>query len=848
MQKLLLLWCGALLVEGADPAPQLRWRGGRRIQDGDDDVDTAPAALGLFPDLGPVDGGTKVVVRTEGLNVSKPFNAEIQTVKKGLQGHSPIQAPVMLDGETLYFVMPDLTFKHWGAGTAVLVSLREAEAKKAQPVGPLLFRLYQRLESLRPQEIRPCCNFKTSGGEVISLTLKHGHGEAIPAQHATLRFRGLATVRDMAGQYLNRKEHAEWVAAAIGSANEDDPDSESWHIYGVTPAWPFAEDDIHVEISWNRQQFVPCQNSINFKDPTSFFGVMATQLDEKHAGANADSEDEEDDSDVLTAVLSKGSGHEKDGEKEEMTEVTLRDKRGDAFILSRPSDTTHLEEDWRIIQDLFFLTIACAAGGSAAEKFLIPNIIGYLIGGMIVGPGGFDVIMELVQIESIAQIGVCLLLFCIGLELTCDELVTNSRSALAGLLGMMLLCCGTVFLAVFLTETEVQEAVFIGLFASLASTPVSLQAVERNCGAPSAAEKAEKSVLLAVLIAQDIMLAALLAGMPLVFRPSSDVRKTPGQESTHHHGPTPPPVAGEPITVLAAAACAFSITVLFASWYLRRLGCTGAMARDWLLSINAGLLLLIMMSYCFVMAHFTNDLNLSLELGAFMAGLMMKMKSPAVADRAEHLIGVVKDCFVAWFFASIGLVIPPLFLLDNLRIILSVGTIFFLLKLITGFAPLVLLVRGSKSPVMQSLRTSWILAHISEFGFVLASKGEKWGLISRHVYLLLLGTNAMSLCLAPFLFRAREFLLPAEDAEDGGSMHSPRWVASVHKAAAEVAASPLPPVPHVALRRMLVPSCLGNKFREKERHSPHDSDGEETDLDDGPSPQEDHPLRSRTED
>merc|ERR1711957_558552 len=108
-------------------------------------------------------------------------------------------------------------------------------------------------------------------------------------------------------------------------------------------------------------------------------------------------------------------------------------------------DLTHLQEDLRLVHDLFLLTCAATVGGALAARISLPSVIGFLVGGATVGPGGLNAILELVQVESVANIGVVLLLFSLGLHLSIPKLLANRRAALAGLVTMTSLC-GVLFL------------------------------------------------------------------------------------------------------------------------------------------------------------------------------------------------------------------------------------------------------------------------------------------------------------------------------------------------------------------------------------------------------------------
>jgi CPA2 family monovalent cation:H+ antiporter-2 len=167
------------------------------------------------------------------------------------------------------------------------------------------------------------------------------------------------------------------------------------------------------------------------------------------------------------------------------------------------------------------------------------------------------------------------------------------------------------------------------------------------------------------------------------------------------------------------------------------------------------------LSIAFACSYFTDLLGLSIELGAFSAGLAFASLIPEIAERVERHLRGLKDSLAALFFASIGLVINGRFLLDNLAAILSVATFLFVLKTLTAYLPLRLIAaRGLPAAGLTAIRVAAITAHVGEFGFVLAAKGTKLGVLSRHVYLLLVGANAMSLCLTPWLFRGLNWILP----------------------------------------------------------------------------------------
>mmetsp|Transcript_47631 Transcript_47631/g.119117 ORF Transcript_47631/g.119117 Transcript_47631/m.119117 type:complete len:276 (+) Transcript_47631:3-830(+) len=136
-------------------------------------------------------------------------------------------------------------------------------------------------------------------------------------------------------------------------------------------------------------------------------------------------------------------------------------------------------------------------------------------------------------------------------------------------------------------------------------------------------------------------------------------------------------------------------------------------------------------------------------MGSFVAGVMLTQLPSGLLHETEELVEPLKDVFGAMFFACIGLAIDPLFMWDNMPSILGVLAAIFVAKAVI-ITPLLLL---ADLTILKAWRVALTLAHIGEFAFVLAGKGWALALISRQVYLLLIGTAAMSLLLTPFILK-----------------------------------------------------------------------------------------------
>jgi monovalent cation:H+ antiporter-2, CPA2 family len=165
------------------------------------------------------------------------------------------------------------------------------------------------------------------------------------------------------------------------------------------------------------------------------------------------------------------------------------------------------------------------------------------------------------------------------------------------------------------------------------------------------------------------------------------------------------------------------------------------------------LFLLGVCAICLSIALLTEHLGLSIEMGAFVAGLMIS--EAEYADEALTYVEPIRDIFAALFFAAIGMLIDPVFLWQNWELILGLVTIVLFGKFLI-VAPLV---RLFGYPLKTALISGLGLAQIGEFSFVLASEGRTLGLVSKQVYLLILGTTAVTLVVTPFVLRAVPQLL-----------------------------------------------------------------------------------------
>lgn len=379
-----------------------------------------------------------------------------------------------------------------------------------------------------------------------------------------------------------------------------------------------------------------------------------------------------------------------------------------------------MQEDFRLILDLVTVLGAAAIGGLIAALLRQPILLGYLIAGIVVGPTGLGLIKELVQVETLAQFGVAFLLFALGVEFSFSELNKVKGISLGGgTLQILLTILTTSLVALGMGwVTSPAQGVFLGAILSLSSTAVVLKSLmERNeTGTPHG------QVLLGILVVQDLALGLMLAVLPALDKPVEEIGLAVGWALIQ-------------TGLFALGAIAAGI------WVIPRL--LRIIAR----TESRDLFLLCVVALCLAIALLTEHLGLSIEMGAFVAGLMIS--DVEYSDQTLTYVEPLRDIFASLFFAAIGMLIDPLFLWNNLELILGLVALAFVGK----FLIVTPIIRLFGYPLKTALIAGLGLAQIGEFSFVLASEGQALGLVSRRVYLLILGTTAVTLVVTPFVLR-----------------------------------------------------------------------------------------------
>ncbi|KAH9611706.1 hypothetical protein KSS87_013004 [Heliosperma pusillum] len=433
--------------------------------------------------------------------------------------------------------------------------------------------------------------------------------------------------------------------------------------------------------------------------------------------------------------------------------ATLIDRKDNVFVMSnKKSKYPILQVDFRLISDLVLLIVSAAVGGIIFSCLGQPVIVGYLLAGSMIGPGGLKCISELVQVETVAQFGVVFLLFALGLEFSVAKLrAVGHVAVLGGMLQIIIFMflCG---ITAVICGGKLSEGVFVGSFLSMSSTAVVVKFLaERNYN-----NAIHGQVAIGMLILQDCAVGLLFALLPILGGSSGILR---GIFSM-----------GRLLVVLSLYL--FTASVLTWSFIPRFLKLMIQLS-----SQTNELYQLALVAFCLLSAWCSDKLGLSLELGSFVAGVMI-----STTDFAQHTLDQVepiRNLFAALFLSSIGMLIHVQFLWNHVDILLASVVLVVVFK--TSVAA------GVTKAFGYNLRTSFLvglsLAQIGEFAFVLLSRASNLHLVEGKMYLLLLGTTALSLVTTPVLFKLMPALthfgalmhwFPSESSKQNEATHESR--------------------------------------------------------------------------
>jgi CPA2 family monovalent cation:H+ antiporter-2 len=369
-----------------------------------------------------------------------------------------------------------------------------------------------------------------------------------------------------------------------------------------------------------------------------------------------------------------------------------------------------------IAADIAIIVVAGLIGGIIAQQLRQPLILGYILAGIMVGPftGGVTV-SNIHDIELLAEIGVALLLFALGLEFSLKKLKPVRHIALIGTPIQILLTMTLGFGIGQLFGWEWIDSLWLGGLIALSSTMVTLKTLMSQGRMGTLSSR----VMIGMLIVQDLAVVPLMIILPQLDEPG----------------------AGLPVLGWAALKAAVFLFLMI-SVGTRIIPRVMAYIANW---NSRELFLLAITAIGLGVGYATYLFGLSFAFGAFVAGMVLSESD--YGHQALSDIIPVRDLFGLLFFVSVGMLLDPVFLLENWVTILAVvllvsvgkGLIFGTLSRVFGY--------GNVVPLAVGLG----LFQVGEFSFVLARVGVSTNSISNNLYALTLTTAIVTMFLTPLV-------------------------------------------------------------------------------------------------
>lgn len=350
------------------------------------------------------------------------------------------------------------------------------------------------------------------------------------------------------------------------------------------------------------------------------------------------------------------------------------------------------------------------------HRLRMPAIVGFLFTGVVAGPHGLVLVKAVQDVEVLAEFGLVLLLFTIGIEFSLKSMLQIKKSVLVGGSLQVLL----TFLAFFMISRQVGlpfgESVFVGFLISLSSTAIVLKLIQERAEVDSPHGR----TTLGILIFQDISIVPMILFTPLLAGAAGNF--------------------GESLLdIVVKGVGILLLVVVGAKWVVPRVLYQIARTQ------SRELFSLSIVVICLTVAWLTSSVGLSLALGAFLAGLIISESE--YSHQAFGNILPFRDVFTSFFFVSIGMLLDVGFLFNNLGlIVLIVLGVLVLKSIVAGFATVLL-----GFPLRTTILVGLSLAQIGEFSFILSETGVEYGLLTGDIYQLFLAVAVLTMAATPFI-------------------------------------------------------------------------------------------------
>ncbi len=377
------------------------------------------------------------------------------------------------------------------------------------------------------------------------------------------------------------------------------------------------------------------------------------------------------------------------------------------------------EQEITILRELIILLAVSLPITFLFHKMRLPALVGFLITGVLIGPHGAAFITETRAVERLAEIGVVLLLFTVGLEFSIADIMRSGRQFLIGGGTQVLLTVAAITGVALAFQSPLPQAVFFGFLASLSSTAIVLKMYSDR----AELDTAHGRLATGILLFQDIAVVPMMLLLPIMGRAG---------------------IAGAvtPLSVLKTLGIAvLGLIVVFFS--ARK--AVPFLLHQVIRLKNREMFFLLVVLLCLGTAWITYSLGLSLALGAFLAGLIV-----SESEYSHHIVAEImpfRDYFSSIFFISIGMLLHIRYFAGHWPLLLALTILLIAAKTFL----VIVTAKTLRYPIRSALLAGLGLAQIGEFSFLLAQQGQARGLISGDMFQMFINASILSMLATPFM-------------------------------------------------------------------------------------------------
>ena len=367
-----------------------------------------------------------------------------------------------------------------------------------------------------------------------------------------------------------------------------------------------------------------------------------------------------------------------------------------------------------VFLDIATVVAAAAAGGLVARLARFPILLGYLAVGMILGPHGLEAVGDLEFVRTLAEFGVVLLLFAVGVEVSLRDLRKLGKAVVLGGALQVVAAIGLAYPMAYGLGWSPAQSVVFGMVVALSSTMVVLKTlIDRG-----ELNSVHGRLLTGVLLMQDLAFIPMIAVLPALGEADSSLLVEVGLG------------LGKAVAVLAV------------------MGILGWKALPWMLRVvaNSGsreAFILTVVALTFAMSAITELAGLSAAVGAFVAGALLSESD--YGHRALSEVVPLRDTFSALFFVSLGMLVDWTYLANNLWLVAATAAFAVAVK----FVLVAVLMRSFGYLAYTAVLTGLGVVQIGEFGFLLAESASGQGIVDSNFLTLIVVSAVVTMGLTP---------------------------------------------------------------------------------------------------